>query len=365
LKSDSNPLPDPRPDVASPGLWRPDWVSGEPRDPNKLWLDKNENADPVLVGVVKEALTAAQHTVAIYPEAAPLYQKLARHLGVDPENLVLAAGSDGAIRATFEAYISPGDRIVHTSPTFAMYAVYCQMYGAEAHAAAYEASGTGPRLHLDRLRTLIEDVRPKLVCLPNPDSPTGTVVPPDDLKALVELTAQTGSLLLIDEAYYPFYAETALPWVAQNRHLIVTRSTGKAWGMAGLRLGIAVASRDVATALHKVRGMYETGAVSMAVMAYMIDRYDAVEASVKRLTSGKELFLEEMSALGFRTLKCHGNFSHIAFASHAEKIHAALADQVYYRKESNDGCLAGFSRFSSTTPELFRPIIETIKSTVR
>ena len=211
----------------------------------------------------------------------------------------------------------------------------------------------------------ISDAQPKMVCLPNPDSPTGTTFDGLEMRAIIEAAARCGALMLVDEAYYPFHKETVLPWVKDYDHLIVTRSTGKAWGLAGVRIGYAAASSDIARNLHKVRAMYETNTLAMAVFEAMLDYEDEMLESVARLEAGKTFFLQSMQALGFRTLNGQGNFMHVAFGVHAEAVHEALENLVYYRKDFAEPCLKGFSRFSSTTPELFKSIVNRIQDTVQ
>lgn len=356
-------LPQPRPEISDAALSRPDWVVGAERDSRRLWLDKNENTDPELAQVVGEVMsTLPAAAYSTYPGAATLYAKLARSVGVQPKNLVLTAGADGAIRSVFEAFISPGDKVIHTVPTFAMYSVYSRMYGARAVPLHYQPSNAGPALSADTVRDAIRENKPKAVLLPNPDSPTGSVFPPDELESIVRTAGECGALVLVDEAYYPFYEHSAVPWIARFPHLVVARSTGKAWGLAGLRIGYAVASAPVATWLHKVRPMYEVNSVAVAAFCRLLDHEDAMLASVARLNAGKECFISAMNELGFRTLKSQGNFLHVSFGARAAAVHAALEDFVYYRKDFAEACLAGFSRFSATTPELFQPIIDRIRT---
>jgi len=357
--------PAPRAAIADPALVRPDRLAGVPRDPDAAWLDKNENPDPELSALIaKIAAGLPGHAFYGYPELAPLYQKLADFAGVPPERLLLSAGSDGAIRATFEAFIAPGDVVLHTSPTFAMYPVYCRIYGAKVHALEYAPSNDGPALDVETLVAAIEKESPKLVCLPNPDSPTGTVFSPGDLRDIVEAAGRARAVMLIDEAYHPFYPETAIGWIEEYPHLIVTRSTGKAWGMAGLRIGYAAASEELSALLHKVRPMYEIGNLSAAIFNGMLDHGGAMMESVNRLEAGKALFLNAMDDLGFRTLRGQGNFCHVSFGARSEQIHTALKGHVYYRENFSEPCLEGFSRFSSTTPEKIQPVIGRIKAAV-
>jgi histidinol-phosphate aminotransferase len=90
-----------------------------------------------------------------------------------------------------------------------------------------------------------------------------------------------------------------------------------------------------------------------------------MRASVKRLNQGRDDFLSAMQALGLRTLASEASFCHVAFDSWADRAHAALSNLVLYRRDFDVPCLKGFSRFSSTTSELFKPIIERVRDTVR
>lgn len=357
--------PSPRASVTSPDLVRPAWTSGKPRDANRLWLDKNENIDPILAKVTAEILRSiSAEALFTYPETGPLYRKLAASLSVAPENLVLTAGADGAIRAIFEAYVDPGDVVLHTAPSFAMYSVYSKMYGAKVVPLEYETSNIGPRLLAARVVEAIEKSRPKVLFLPNPDSPTGTVFEPTDLREIIGTAQAAGTLVLVDEAYFPFYRETVLPWIIDYANLVICRSTAKAWGLAGLRIGYAAACPEVAKVLHQVRPMYEVNTVAVAVLERLLDHEDAMQASVARLEQGKSAFKSAMHGLGLKTLPAHGNFLHVAFGPHADAVHAALSDLVYYRRDFAEPSLKGFSRFSMAPVDMLQPIIDRISGVV-
>lgn len=351
--------------VADPKLFRPDWTTGVPRDPALLWLDKNENADPEMAKLVSRVFSEIDQTaIGTYPECAPLYHKLGAYLGIGADHLLLAAGSDGVIRSVFEAFIDPGDVVIHTVPTFAMYAVYSSMYGARVIPLNYHPSDNGPCLPVEEAVKTIAEVRPKLVCLPNPDSPTGTVFSSDELRRIIEAAGQAGSLILIDEAYHPFYEHTIVPWVDEYQNLVVAQTFAKAWGLSGLRIGYAVSCPDVARLLHKVRPMYEVNTVAVAVMEKMFDHSHEMMASVKRLNAGKEAFLDAMKGLGLKVLRSHGNFLHVAFGAYAPAVHDRLKNKVLYRLDFKEPCLKGFSRFSATTVERFIPVIECIRQAI-
>lgn len=359
-------VPPARKAVIDQRLMRPDWTAGVARDPRLLWLDKNENTDPHLGAIVQRVVAEVDPmALSTYPECTPLYRKLADYLGASPEKLLLAAGSDGVIRSVFEAFVNPGDVVMHTVPTFAMYSVYARMYGAQTVSLEYHGGDAGPSLPTDAVVSAITDTRPKVVCLPNPDSPTGTVFPPEDLRRIIETAGRVGALILIDEAYYPFYDRTVLAWLDEFPNLVIARTFAKAWGLAGLRIGYAVSSPEVARLLHKVRPMYEVNTLAVVATERMLDYHGEMLASVKRLNAGRDAFVSAMKRLDLQTLRTEGNFLHVAFGPAARDVHLALEGLVLYRKDSSEPCLRGFSRFTATTEERFQPVIKRITDAVQ
>jgi histidinol-phosphate aminotransferase len=352
--------------IQVPALQRPDWTKNVPRDPRLLWLDKNENNDPALAALTRRILHDIDpKCLAVYPECSPFYSKLADYLGVNPYFLLLAPGSDGVIRAVFETFINPGDIVIHTQPSYAMYAVYSRMFGATAVTLEYQQNDQGPRLSMETVIDNIRKIHPKLICLPNPDSPTGTFFPPEQLLEIIGAAGDVGALILIDEAYYPFYPHSAAALVEHNKHLIVAQTFSKAWGLTGLRLGYGIANLEIAGLLHKVRPNYEVNMVAIAVAERMLDYGNEMAASVKRLNQGRDHFIASMNEIGFRTFPCQGSFLHVAFGPNASAVHDALKNIALYRQDFNVPCLKGFSRFSSTTVELFQPLIDRIIEVVK
>lgn len=352
----------PVPPLRNPALVRPESQRSVPRPEDRLWLDKNENLDPELLASNEGLLRAMPaRDLATYPEPAVLYAKLAAWIGVTPSSLILTPGSDGAIRLTFEAFIREGDVVAHTFPTFAMYPVYCQMFGADPRPVAYRRGAGGPELGRDEILAHLDRHRPKLFCLPNPDSPTGTVLAESDLRAVVEHCEAMDTVVLVDEAYHPFHRPSCTTWTRDHRNLVVARTFAKAWGLAGLRIGYAVGHPETIAWYHKLRPMYELGAFSIAFMERAMDNVGRMEKSVARIADGKAHFVQRMRALGFDVPRTEGNFQHVAFGASAPAVHAALEGKVLYRRDFADECLRGYSRFSVAPRELLEPVIGIIE----
>ena len=110
-------------------IYRPDWTKGIDRDKKKLWLDKNENSDEILLKQTSNFFKKVNKKVfSSYPNLAPTYKKLAKKLKLNPKNILLTAGSDLGIKAVFETFVREKDIVVRTNPTFAMYSVYSKIF---------------------------------------------------------------------------------------------------------------------------------------------------------------------------------------------------------------------------------------------
>jgi histidinol-phosphate aminotransferase len=355
----------PRRALLNPALQRPSALSSVPRNENQLWLDKNENLDPQLMAVSRDVLASIPPlALTTYPEAGELYRKLASWVAVSPESLLLTPGSDGAIRLVFEAFVDPGDWVIHTAPTFAMYPVYGQMFGANVHEISYGQTDRGPSLDPSAVIVGVRRLKPKLVCLPNPDSPTGTVLEPSVLREVLSECEAAGSVLLVDEAYYPFYAWSATSWTATSENLIVARTFAKAWGAAGMRIGYAVGHPTTIGLLHKMRPMYEVSTLAVEFMSRMLDKTAEMAHAVDRIQAGKVFFVEAMRSLGFGVLPTEGNFVHVAFGEAAPFVHAQLKDKVLYRVSFTQPCLAGYSRFTVAPRPIMSVVVDLITRAV-
>jgi histidinol-phosphate aminotransferase len=358
-------IPEPRPEVADGGLTRPDWTTPVERDPSLLWLDKNENGDPEMVALVAGMLgDLGPEVVSTYPEMTALYRLLADHVRVHPAMLVITGGADGGIRSVYDVFVRPGDVVMRVEPTYAMYDVYGRMYGARQVVADYEASTTGPRLDVGQLLESVAEHAPRLVCLPNPASPTGEVLSLEVLERVAVAVGDQGGVLVVDEAYHPYDPVTAVPLIEHCSNVIAIRTFSKAWGLAGLRIGYCVGAPAMVALLHKVRPGYETNFAAVRMAERLLAEDGAMYRSVRRLNDGRDGFLRAMDDFGFRTAPSGGNFLLVSFGDLSPEVHEALADLVLYRKDFEHPSLAGFSRFSATTAERFVPVVERIRQVV-
>jgi len=276
----------------------------------------------------------------------------------------LTPGSDGVIRLVFEALIEKRDVVIHTSPTFAMYPVYCQMFGAKPVILDYVSTVNGPYLDPVKVAESIVQHRPKLLCLPNPDSPTGTILEERAMEMLLRVCEKFGTVLHLDEAYHPFHEWTATPWTRDHKNLIIARTFSKAWGSACISIGYAVANPDTIGLLHKLRTMYEVGTIASEFVLKLLDHVNVMERAVNRINYSKILFGKRMESLGFHTFNSSGNFIHIGFGDRAEVVHRALVGKVSYRYNFDAPCLTGFSRFTLADHETMNKVADLIENSL-
>ncbi len=289
-------------------------------------LDKNENLTGLPDAVIadfRQFITS--DFVTTYPDTSPLYRKLAEQLGLDVTQIYLSSGSDGGIKSVFEAYVEPGDQVLIVSPTYAMYYVYANMFRAELQEAGFDL---GLVLPVERV---LEKISPqtKLVCIANPNSPTGTVFSRQELTKILRKAEDSGALFLIDEAYYEYYGETALDLIGESKHLLITRTFSKALGLASVRLGFAVGCADIIGNLFKTRPMYEINAFATAFGSYLVDHPELVSGHVSSIRDARAWLKGEVKRLGLTLRPGFANFALIDVGSpeRSAKICALLAKE--------------------------------------
>lgn len=294
-------------------------------------LDRNERLQPLpewFLEKIRQSLESALLTA--YPVQEGLYHQLAAQLGLPEEQLLLTAGSDAAIKAVYHAYVRPSDMVVMLDPSYAMYKIYAQMFQAKVVPIPFDHE-----LKVDTeqlLRSVIPGVR--LVMLANPNQPTGTLLKEDVLRRLTERTRATGTLLAVDEAYYPFSHYTVLPWVKEFPHLLVIRSLSKAAGLAGLRIGFVAGHRDAVANLYKVRSVHDVNSMAIMCASQVLKHPEIIDDYVAEVEAGGRLLAERARALGLVPLPTRANFMLVRVARRCSpsKLVEALRDRGYLVK---------------------------------
>ena len=271
----------------------------------RIGLDRNERVTPLSHEHFQKILaTLTPDMLNGYPDVAPLMTRLEKLTECPQDWISATCGSDAVIRHAYHAYVSAGDTVVFPSPTYAMYGVYAEIVDGRAIQIAYNSDRT---LDVGAMLEAIK-MKPRLVGIANPDQPTGTVLPEQELRRIAAAARDVGALFLIDEAYFPAYPHSAISMVREFENLAVARSFSKLWGMAGLRLGFVIARPPVIEALQKVRGAHEVNAMAVAIGSYMLDHPEIMQAYTREIEEGRGVLREfaRRENLGFP--QCPTNF---------------------------------------------------------
>ena len=274
----------------------------------KLRLDKNEHITGLPEQLVHDALSNVNpETISSYPEVRPLYQKLAKSLKISEDNLMLSAGSDPAIKSLYELFVKEGDHVILQKPTYAMFHVYAEMFGAISINIEYDS-----KLNFDTdllLNKISDEVQ--MIAIANPNSPTGCVIEEKLLEQIIKKAANSGVVVLIDEAYYPFYEKTMISYINNYENLVISRTFSKAYGLAGLRLGYLAGNKKLIQLVMKVRPMYEITGVAAHFGCYILDHENLVQDYVEQTKEGKNYLVQEFKKLGYESYPTEANFIQI------------------------------------------------------
>jgi histidinol-phosphate aminotransferase len=341
-------------------IYRPDWLIDEKRDSAKLWLDKNENTDKNLSKFLKNIFIHLKPKIInSYPSLAKIYRKLSNFLNIKPKQILLTHGSDGGIKSVFETFINPNDIVIRTEPTFAMYEIYIKIYKAREILIKYDKKLS---LDINYLIKILRSKKPKLLCLPNPDSPTGQIVEAKLIKRILDVSKKTKTFVLIDEAYFEYYNKTNIYKINKYPNLIVARTTGKAYGLAGARVGYLIANENIIKKLHQTKPMYEINHIGAEIFYQLLNNknYKFITKIINEHLRGKKYFINELQKLKYEALKTYSNFIIVNFKENTLRILSELK-KICYIRYFKEGALKGKVRFSLTDTNNFKRIIKIIK----
>ena len=225
-----------------------------------LRLDFNESTIGCSPRVLARLRSLDSELMARYPEREPVEHEVAKFLGLDPAQLLLTNGVDEGIHLLCSTYLDPGDEALIVVPTFAMYSIFAQ---AEAARIVEVPAGDNFAFATKDLLAKISP-RTRLIAVANPNNPTGATVARDILIHVAQSAPQAA--LLVDEAYFEFYGETILDQTRQIENLFVARTFSKAYGLAGLRIGILAGAPRQIEMVRRVASPYNVNAAALAVL---------------------------------------------------------------------------------------------------
>lgn len=320
-----------------------------------LRLDFNENTVGCSPRVLERLRSLDSEQLARYPERGPAEALIADRLELAPEEVLLTNGIDEAIHLLCETYLEPDDEVLIPVPTFAMYEVFAAATGAGILKVPASDEFEFPAQRL--LDAVSEKTR--LIVVANPNNPTGAVVEPETLLEVARSASHAA--VLVDEAYYEFYGETVLGQWRRQPNLLVTRTFSKAYGLAGLRIGLLAGDPDVLGPVRRVASPYSVNGVALACLPAALEDEAYVREYAAQVRASREKLERRLCEWGVRFWPSQANFVLLYVGTfHAELVQAMRLQGILVRDRSKDPGCDGCVRITVGSAEQTDGLIEAL-----
>jgi histidinol-phosphate aminotransferase len=311
---------------------------------NGLRLDFNENIAGCSPRILEKLRGLDVEQLSKYPEREPVEAVVAGFLNIDPAELLLTNGVDEAIHLLCETYLEPGNEALIVVPTYSMYRIYGMAAGAQLVTVPL---GDGFSFSAEAVRAAITP-RTRFIAIANPNNPTGTVAPPDQLLQIAR--SAPDAALLIDEAYFEFYGQTMLREWQRLANIFVARTFSKAYGLAGLRLGVLAGDREQMRTVRRVSSPYNVNAIALACLPEALADQAHISRYVEQVRETRTNLQNALEASGIQFWPSQANFVLARIGS--TKVHAAgFVDEmrrrgILVRDRSSDFACEGCVRIT-------------------
>src|SRR5215468_4276206 len=259
-----------------------------------LRLDFNENTLSCSPRVAAKLREISGDKLTIYPERQPIEALVAEHLGLPKQQVLLTNGVDEAIHLVCETYLEPGDEVLIVVPTFSMYEIYALSTGAKVITIQAEPERAF-RFPVEIVLSSITG-RTRMIALASPNNPTGATASRADLLRIADAAPEAA--VLVDEAYYDFWGETVLDAVARFPNLFACRTFSKAYGLAGLRIGVLAGNSLQMPMVRKVASPYNVNRIALACLPHAIADREFLSEYVRQVKQGRARLMIQLT--------CHG-----------------------------------------------------------
>jgi len=324
-----------------------------------LRLDFNENTVACSPKVREVLGRISAGSLSRYPERAPVEAIVAAHLGLAPSQVALTNGVDEAIHVLFETFLEDGDELLLPVPTYTMYEVYASATDARMVAVQAEDDLQFP---FKRLLAAITP-RTKIVAIANPNSPSGSAATRAQLLELAERAPH--AVLLVDEAYFHFHGETVIDQVGVAPNLIVARTFSKAYGLAGLRLGLLAGPVELTRWIKRVLSPYSVNSLALACLPPALEDTAYLDWYVGEVLAARSEFEAALDEAGVRRWASRANFVLVDIGAHHKEFTRLMsAADVLVRDRSSDPGCDGRVRITIGTREQMLQAASALKETL-
>lgn len=265
-------------------------------------LDFNENTLECSPQVLKALANIAAQDLTKYPERESVEAKVATYLGLTPAQAVLTNGVDEAIHVLCETFLDNGDELLLPVPTYTMYEVYASSTDATLRTVQADEDFSFP---YEKLLAAITP-KTKLIAIANPNSPTGSIVSREQILEIAARAPQ--AIVLVDEAYFHFYGETVADLIGKVPNLMLARTFSKAYGLAGLRIGLLAGSEEVMRWIRRVLSPYSVNSLALACLPAALQDEAYLNWYVDQVSIARTEFKAALRETGLRFWPTQANF---------------------------------------------------------
>ncbi|MGQ0748568.1 histidinol-phosphate transaminase [Acinetobacter baumannii] len=351
-------------------FWSPEvrelepYVPGEqPKIQNLLKLNTNENPYPPSPKVV-EAVQAVLHEQAdalrLYPDpdATALKQAIAKQQNIDVSQVFVGNGSDEVLAHIFKAFFLQDEPILYPDITYSFYPVYSQFFGTKTKEIPLNEN-----FEID----VRDYTQPNGgVIITNPNAPTSIALSLAEIEQVLQ--ANPDRVVVIDEAYVDFGAESAVSLINRYENLVVCQTTSKSRSLAGLRVGFAIAQSHLIAALEAVKNSFNSYpidrfAIAAAVASFKDQAY--FEEQCQKVITSREKLVRDLTELGFNVLPSKANFIFATHSQHdAGQLAQKLREQGIIVRYFNKPRINQFLRITVGTDEQNARLVQTLKQDI-
>ena len=272
----------------------------QPQTGKVIKLNTNENPYPPSPRVV-EAIHQATSRLERYPDplGTAFRRAAADVLNVDPDMILCGNGSDDCLTVLTRAFVGDGQKLRLPYPSYILYRTLAELQSAQFEEIPFDKNfGLSESFYA-------QDESLKLIYLPNPNSPSGTMI---DHASILKHADSVDCPVVVDEAYVDFAPTNCIDLIQQNPKIIVTRTFSKSYALAGLRFGFLVAHPEMVQMLRKVKDSYNTDLLSLAGATAAISDQVWLKSNVARIIDTRTRMQSELRKLGFDVIESHANF---------------------------------------------------------
>ncbi|KNC67559.1 aminotransferase [Pseudoalteromonas rubra] len=331
-----------------------------------LKLDWNESTISPSPLVRKALLEFADNGLMNwYPDVnnKKLRGELSSYSQVDVDYIDYFASSDALHEYIIRAFINPGDHITMIAPTYDNFRAAAESIGAKVDYFWLDEKNQF-KFDFSRFEEYVEENRPKIVYLCNPNNPTGTIYSTELIEQLVRRFNDV--LFIIDEAYFEFVGCSASPLVANYENIIICRTFSKAFGLASFRVGYAIASKHNMEGLRKLRNPKNISSYAQIAATAALADVNYMQEYVDEVLEAKKVFTESLLSLGIEVIGSQGgNFVLVKFGEQQKQVMSHLENnQIFVRNYGHVNGMSDYTRITIGTRQQMDFVFETIRSSL-